>query len=668
MNRNATYAQGDSLARRALSLATAPAIILVVILALGTTLRFWSLGAVRHSYDDGYPAYDALRVLDGHELVLIGQPSSVFLDNPPLMSYLQVLPLLVWRSPWGIYLLVVALNTTAIWFVYRAARQLLGTTAGLVAAFLFAINPWVVHFSRATWVQSLLPFFMGVIAWGLWPAFTTERGTRAGLLGAGLALVAMTQSYIQSWGVLVQLGPLLILSWRRIARPVFLVVLAILLLCLVAYGIGVASKWDANRAKLVRFSSPSGLHLTWEGLNHAIRLVSGRDYEDVYAQTGGAEYAVRRSFSLGAHYFLTLALGLGVARALLECFRRSQRARTALLLLVWFVVPILLTSASANPVHPHYLLVSCPAGHVLAAWGLSALLASKRARWVMFAVLSAIACLFAANLRQANINVAMRPTATETAFDDWALAAGAQVGSIIRELSSEEGYPRRICVNGREPLLSSLSATYLNTIQDLDFPRYVVLPGKEPLLYVLLNAPVEPGVLGPLQESFPERDLAFADGTRVSFVRVQPYSRKAALALPETVLDWQSETGLTLLGYTASGSVRLGEPIQCTTYWRVDELRPERYPWYICAFYHVLDKAGAKVVNVSGHGQWGSVWRLGDIHVERMSLPLPEGLPPGRYELEIGLFDPIHSANYSLLPPSGSLYALRIPVTVGEAD
>lgn len=113
---------------------------LLVILALGTGLRFFELGLARHSYDDAYPSYDALRMLDSHEFRLTGQGSSVFLDNPALMSYIQALPLLVWRSPWGIYLMMVALNCAAIWFVYRVGTKTLGRDVGLLAAFLFAVN------------------------------------------------------------------------------------------------------------------------------------------------------------------------------------------------------------------------------------------------------------------------------------------------------------------------------------------------------------------------------------------------------------------------------------------------------------------------------------------------------------------------------------------------
>jgi len=65
--------------RRPLGLGGARAFIalaLLAIVALGAGLRFWNLGLVRHNYDDSYPAYDALHLLDGHQLLLSGQASS----------------------------------------------------------------------------------------------------------------------------------------------------------------------------------------------------------------------------------------------------------------------------------------------------------------------------------------------------------------------------------------------------------------------------------------------------------------------------------------------------------------------------------------------------------------------------------------------------------------
>jgi 4-amino-4-deoxy-L-arabinose transferase-like glycosyltransferase len=651
-------AEGKSLVREM--------VILIIVLATGVCFRFLNLGLVHHSYDDSYPAYDALRILDAHELLLIGQPSSVFLDNPALMSYLQAIPLLGWRSPWAVYIFIVALNTIAIWFVYRSAQQLLGDAVGLLSAFLFAINPWVVSFSRTTWVQALIPFFVALIAWGLWPTIATERHSPTRVLVAGLAVTAMTQTYIQAWGVLAQIGLVVALFRRRIPRRPLYVGLIIFIVALIVYGAGLSGRWETNRTKLLRFSSEDGLHLTREGLDHAVRLVTGEDFEYVHARGETDEYKLRRAFSLAAHYLLGLALITGVIRAVMELRQRGRDRRTAVVLLVWFTVPILLMSVSARRVHPHYLLLSCPAGHMLAAWGISPLLRRRELRWAVILGLLVIALLFGFNTYRASEYIASMSTGSE--FNDWALSPGAQVGAVIRNLSEGTSYPRRIYAEGRKEIFSSLSGTYIATAQELDFPSYVVLPGKEPLLYVLINTAPEPAALGPLRESFPERDLLLADGTRVSFLRALPYSRDAALALPDVALDWSSEAGLSMLGYSLNAVTQPGHPIHCTTYWRVEELYPERGEWYIGAFYHLMGQSGQIVSNVGEHGQWGYRWQLGDVYVERVSIPVPTDLSQGEYRIEIGLFDFVHTRNYPLHSPDGPVQAVTVPITVEKAD
>ncbi len=659
--------RGERLHTRALKgFAVTPRVALLAILALGAVLRFANLGLLRHSFDYAYPGYDALRILDGHRLLLLGQPSSVFLNNPPLMAYLQAIPLLVWRSPWAVYVFITALNTLAIVLVYRVGCDLLGETVGLVAALLFAINPWMVHFSRATWLPGLMPLFTAAIAWGLWPSIARERPSPRRVLVAGLAMAAMMQAYIQAWGVLGQVGPLVVAFRRRLPRrSLYVGAMAICAVSLL-YGIGIARSWTGNRSELAIFFSRGQLHLTRAGLDHAVRLVSGRDFDYVFTREQAGDYPWRRTASLVAHYLLLLALVGGTACAVLAWRKGGTERRIAPILLLWFLVPILLMSVSAHPVHPYYLLLSCPAGHILAAWGIASLSRDVWPRRLAIAALLAITVLFSLNLERAAQQVAARPIEPE--FDNWALAVGARMGATVRELVGSARRPVRIAAEGKAPLLSSLSGTYVTTLLGLDYPSYVMLPGQEPLVYVLADNGPQPGVLGPQEESFPQRDMLLADGSRISFLRSQPYSREAALGLPAVPLGWGSEAGFALLGYTLGGALRPGQPYICTTYWRVDELRPERWEWYVGAFYHLLDRDGRMVANVSGHGQWANRWQLGDVYVERMNIPLPADLAAGEYRLEIGLFDTIHGRNWSLQGPAGPQYSLIVPVRVEQSQ
>lgn len=657
--RSAAREQGRTLAARAAW------VWLLVILALGTGLRFFELGLARHSYDDAYPSYDALRMLDSHELLLTGQPSSVFLNNPALMSYIQALPLLVSRSPRGIYILMVALNCAAIWFVYRAGVQTLGTEVGLLAAFLFSVNPWMVYFSRTTWVQALVPFFVSALAWGLWPCIADGCRAVSRVLAGSLALTALTQTYVQAWGVLAQVGPLLAAFRPKLPRRAVRIGLALLVVATALYAVGLARQWTTGRPEF-KFFSEGRWHLTREGLDHALRLVTGHNFEFTYPGPEPGDYVLRHRLSSWVSVALSLALLAGIGRCALALRQAGRARRIAVTLLVWFLAPVALMSVSAHPVHIHYLLLTCPAGHVLAAWGAAPLLRQPRLRKPLAAVLACVALLFGLNLYRANQQVAAQPTAPR--FEDWALEAGAQLGAAIRSHVTDAGPNPRVVADAREPVLSSLSATRLHILPNIQMPNYVVLPGPQPLLYVLAGSTVQPADLGPLQAFGQAQVLHFVDGAAVTLLQVPSQSREAASRLPQVTLDWPTETGLTLLGYTLEPNAKAGSEMDCTTYWRVDELLPARGVWYVGAFYHLMSATGAMLANASGRGQWGYAWALGDVYIERGRIALPADLPAGEYRLDIGSFDTIHGISYRLRSPDGLVDAASAAVTVTRAE
>lgn len=635
--------------------------LFALIFVAGTAFRFFNLGSVRHGFDEGYPAYDALRILDGHQFLLLGQPSSVFLDNPPLMAYLQAIPLLAWRSPWAVYLFITALNTLGIWFVYRVARQLLGERAALAAAFLYAVNPWMVHFSQMPWHQGLMPFFTAVIAWGFWPAMVTENRSPGRILIGGLAATAMVMTYVQALGLVLQLGPLILLFRRRIPRRPLVASLVIFFVALLAYGYGLARNIGVSQGDLQSFVGESDLRLTTEGLDHALRLVSGKDFATIYTPEADT---VRQVLSIVADILLGVALVSGVILAFLALQERSQPRRLAIVLLIWFGVPVLVMTLSPYPVHPHYLLLTLPAGHLLAAWGIAPLLEHRALRWVLALLLVAFGVISFANLSLRGRANAANPTGPN--FNGWTLQLASELGQKIRSLTSGEDYPRQLYAEGEAPLLSSMSATYMAPLQGTSFPSFIVLKEAQPLLYVLVNSEPQLASIGFWQQTLPEETLNAVDGTRVSFWQTLPINKDAALALPEVALGWSSDAGLTLLGYTLEKAPTGASvpSIGVTTYWRVEDLHPSRGEWFVGAFYQLLNEGWQTVSNVQEHAQWGYRWELGDVYVEQVQIPIPDDVDQGPYRLAIGLYDSIHDTNYFLNGPDERSYAAIIPVEI----
>jgi 4-amino-4-deoxy-L-arabinose transferase-like glycosyltransferase len=639
-------------------------LLLSIIMVVGAAFRFMALGEIRHGYDEGYPAYEALRILDGRQLMLTSQPSSVFLDNPPLMAYLQTIPLLLWRSVWSAYFFITALNTIAIWFVYQTTRKILSDRAALLAAFLFAISPWVVHYSRMPWVQGLLPLLTAVVAWGLWPVMVTKKGPARNVFIAMLAVTAMTLSYILGIAILLPVAVLILIYFRDIPKRPLYAGLLILIISLILFGVGISRNEERNSANLQSFISANEIGLNTQALEHAVRFVTGLDYE---SQSGMVEETIPLvALSRLAYVLLGLGLLAGVIRALLSLRRGGQNQRLGVVLLVWFLAPVLGLLFLPYLVHPHYLLLSLPAGQVLAAWGVVPLFRQPRWRSVGIVTLLAIACLFGLNIRRAGQAVVDSPSGDS--FNGWALADIATIGDTIRELASGSGFPRRIVAEDNSPLLSGISATYVDSMSELDYPDFMLLPGQEPLLYVFLNREPESTLLGSHEQSFPDRTIQVADGTTVSFVRLLPYERDQALLLPQTTVDWTSDAGLTFLGYTLETlpPYRAGHSFVVTTYWRVEGLNRDRLEWLVTPYIQVLNADWQIMANESSRGQWGYRWQLGDVYIQRQTVPLPDYVEPGEHQLLIGLSNPIDETSFALNSPSGPVPFYLAPLHVDE--
>ena len=157
-----------------------------------------------------------------------------------------------------------------------------------------------------------------------------------------------------------------------------------------------------------------------------------------------------------------------------------------------------------------------------------------------------------------------------------------------------------------------------------------------------------------------EPALTFDDGKRLGLARTQPLLT-AAPALVETLVGWPSDAGLTFAGYTLTE--RPDGALELITAWRVDELHPDRGLWYVAASYHLLDAAGNLVANVEAQGQWGHRWELGDVYVERVTIPGP--IPAGG-RVEIGLFDSVRGVGYTLFDGATGLGSYVISLPGGE--
>ncbi len=257
---------------------TSTSALLGLIIALGAVLRFQNIGLIEHNVDHAYPIWQALMTVDHGHWPLLGQGTSVLFANPPLTGYLYLPLVALFRSPAPVYMVVIALNTLAIPLAYAALKPLITIPAALTAALLVAVNPWVIEYSRTSWVQSLLPFFACLLAWLLFPLLmgAVRHGGRR-LLLTGLAAAVAVNTYLLAYVFLAQIGLLIALFWRRVPKRALLGAAIIVAVPALVYGAALLSD-SANLMTRLETFGGSGLRFSGEALGHALRLVSGADY------------------------------------------------------------------------------------------------------------------------------------------------------------------------------------------------------------------------------------------------------------------------------------------------------------------------------------------------------------------------------------------------------
>ena len=607
------------------------ALVVVVIAAL---LRFSYLTEIEHNVDHAYPVWQALQTLEHGDLPLVGQGTSVLFANPALTGYLYLPVTWLTGLPLGAYTLVIALNSLAVLLAYRAVKSMLGGPAALVAAVFMAVNPWVIEYSRATWVQSLLPFFTCAIAWLLWPVLrgTSHQPQRRTLL-ALILLALMTQTYLLAYLMLAPVGLLLLLFWRHIPKRALIIGSIVIIATSLLYTAGLLADLNSIQASLSGFGeNPS--RLSDEAWSHAVRLISGADYPAARGQNAPvSDWQHRQTLTQIAHYGVLILLIAGVAIAL-NSIRTGHQRNQAVILLIWFGLPVLMMSYVGQPVHPFYQLLGLPAGYALVGWAMT-LFRLKPA--VIAVLLVPFAILMTINSQRFAQETAAAPGVHD--LGALPLDYGIQLGQTVKRHLPEGGV---VYAEVDEWTLNSFAGTTFPLVRDTRAPDFSIVP-RSGGAYVVGHI-TAPDTWTPPAFTTQHETIPLPGG---GLLTVDFYPPDAAQNItPDETLNIASEEGLSLVGYTLTRHPAL------TTYWRVDSLSTERANWYFMPFAQVFDDDGTQTGVIEGEMVPGAEWRVGDIHVHRMELP------PETAEIRLGQFDGTRQRNMIFLPDYEPLVTL----------
>jgi 4-amino-4-deoxy-L-arabinose transferase-like glycosyltransferase len=241
-------------------------LVLLGILALGAYLRLWKiqhLFNVLHDYDEGAYSLGARFISQG---LLPYQDFT--LVHPPLYDLVlaSVYKIFGYSFFDGRYLSI-ALSLACIVLIYLVGKKMYHSTAGLVAAALFAVSPGMVYFGRRV-VQETMGIFLILLAIYFAIDFIQSRKkNRAFLCGLALGLAVATK-YLFIPAVVAIIMAIILLTMRErfwqsiktLGRPA----LWIMYLCFAAifYSLVLLLRWSLKLAISIPFIDPMYLSVS----------------------------------------------------------------------------------------------------------------------------------------------------------------------------------------------------------------------------------------------------------------------------------------------------------------------------------------------------------------------------------------------------------------------
>ena len=594
--------------------------LLIAILLLAAALRMGWPGMTEFKADEARLTLLAVEMAEGTHFPSRGISSSVGFPNFPMSVWLYALPLFLWPHVYAATLFTGLLNTAAVFACYWFVRRYWGAEAALAAALMFAVSPWAIHHSRKIWAQNLLPFF--VLGWGISAALTFVEKRPAFILLHLLCLAVAIQVHFAA----VALAPAtliwLFLFRRRVHWRLLLLGLGLAALTAIPFIFYLAMQ-DASVNTVLQRAAAAGRDWNLNAWRYAWMLSSGRD---IHALVGAEAFRTYRATVPNltlAHLAWTLFIGGGLAflgaRLWLkrQAPEQQQRSEVELLVLTWFLAPILFFSWPRLPVELHYLLPIYPAPYVAAGIVLAAL--ARPWRTLAWAVLGLTTV--AQVWMWANLLLFVRVQATPGGFGV-PLAMQLEATGLARRIVAETGAAEvLIAGSGESPATEAFAAVYGTLLRDVphrfvDVSRSAVFPGAASVAFLDPGA----GAGGRLYE---------AAATRRETVRLrQGEGALAVLALPasanpppeHTFADPQILTNwVSFLGYDLP---RVDEKGMATwrVYWNVGEPAPVDYH----IFNHLIDAHGQRVAQVDAAVFAASQWRQGDIVISHFQIPWPD--------------------------------------------
>ena len=646
--------------------------LVLLLLLFAFALRVFGIDAVRHDFDRAYAHGAGIQIVENiaagrwQALPLLSLRTNINLPNPAFASYLwaaiAVFPSA--RDPYVITFVNIALNVLALAMLADLGRRLFGKKAALMALLLAASSLWSVYLAQGAWLQGLLEFSSIATLWLITRAIISRKPY---FIFAALCVVALLmQSYLVAFGLLAQVLVIgLIIRHRFLTSPAirraYLAGLGVCLIGIALY-VGLVYSdnprfWDlrsgVNNASNNTSSVPNpfGISNTFAALYHATGVITGRFYEDMWANSPDTGFALRDMLSNTRAIFIELLFGLGVLLAL------WRRRFGDLVALAWFGLPVIGVTALSVllpnlAVFHHYMMITAPGGYLLAGAAVEGLLNWLKPtgqRWQKAAIVTVVVFLLSIPVANFTVHVGLNRAQP---FD------GQDLETLtIQQLRAVAQSWHNGCDEIANPQHLNWVTSIAGSSQHIraaSFTR-VQLPnnGSAESWHILANGT---SCLTRSAQPIPKH---ITINQSIGNIGLSTYRYQYSQLLHTNNPDCDNTPLAINLGWSqlqlcSPTQANAGQVINVRFVWEIGGLPPPHtgyQKWRYEPFIKLINPQGQVVLSAEGAGILGDAWRAGDRIVSEVKVDLPANLPAGAYRLELSLFDRGQGRNAWWLKP-----------------
>jgi hypothetical protein len=611
-------------------------------------------------HDEVFHGHDAVTVLLGYRPLYFTSNAG----NEPLFIYLMSLTIgLFGHTVWGIRLAAVICGLSTLLFTYLWIRRAYTNRMALIASAFMAVSFWPLCLSRVGLRAASVPMMAACSAWLLFEGITRiqnpeERSQKKRVwiwfVAAGVALGLSLYTYPAARTLPI----VFLLFWilysgfsRKINKPLLITLLTALIV-FAPLGYVIATQPQAD-VRLQQLGGP-----VQEALKGNLEPVL-RYTRDTLGMFNIAGDPIAR-YNLPGRPVFDLITGLLFLGGVLIALRNWREPRN-LFALLW--LPIGLLPSMLSDSAPSFLRASAslPVAFLFPALALDWLIdrASPRQHGKTIALIltaGLIAFTGSLTIRDYFFVWPARSDVREVYRSDLAAAAqwiDQQPGD--RPIVVASTNPRDL-----DPFLFDFQLAGQHEIKWIDRAFTVVFPAQPAKLISPAYAPIDPA----LRDRFlsaPSFVSTFEDGSAAFEVFDLAPRQVVTATLTTATSDKSSELtapidfnhSLEFLGYDTAVEAKPGAVIPLTLHWRVkQDVQAQQLP--LSLFVHLLNERGELAAGRDLLAFPTAGWRSGDVWLQQNDVPLPAGLKPGKYRLEIGVYSQADGSRWRVYDAQGN--------------